>query len=91
MYNVVVVLPAGVMTVHIVDLVPVYNFCVINMYIILIHTVGMHIFLFDVFLMIFLNCMLKYSNHQQVYTSHGNTKTERPYILYQQVLLFVKI
>jgi len=46
MYNVVLVLPAGVMTVHIVDLFPVYNFCVINMYIIVILTVGMHTFLF---------------------------------------------
>jgi len=46
MYNFVVVLPAGVITVYTVDLFPVYNFCVMNMYIIVIHTVGMHTFLF---------------------------------------------
>jgi hypothetical protein len=77
------------MTVLIADLFQVYNFCLINMYITVLHTVRMHTFLFQCFFHDFGKLSVKLFKSATV--NLGDAKMEGPYILYRQVLLFVKI
>jgi hypothetical protein len=76
------------MTVVIIDLFPVYSFCVVNMYITILHTVRMHTFfqcLFHDFV------KLSVQLFKSVTVNLGIAKMEGPYVLYKEVLLFVKI